>query len=119
MTDHSESTSAIPKISLYSYLFAALAAVICAGIFAFAMPKTEVVIVVPESLVNINTEPAQSLERLPRVGAKRAADIVKYRDSRRRATGEKIVFKNLADLDNVKGIGTKTLDVLKPYIRFE
>jgi DNA uptake protein ComE-like DNA-binding protein len=119
MTDDTADTSGITKLSIYSCLLAVCVGVVCAAAFALAVPAPETKSVLPESVININTEPASSIERLPRVGAKLAGEIVKYRDARRRTTGEKEVFKNMADLDNVKGIGIKTLDRLRPYIKFE
>ena len=119
MPDDTASTSGIPKVSIYSYLLAACAGVVCASVFAFAVSAPETKVVLPDSAININTEPAPSIERLPRVGAKLAGQIVKYRDATREATGEDVVFKKMADLDNVKGIGPKTIEILRPYIRFQ
>ena len=119
MTDDTASASGITKVSMYSYLLAACAGVVCATAFTFALPTPDAKIIVPESVININTDPAPSIERLPRVGAKLAGEIVKYRAARCEATGEKEVFKNMADLDNIKGIGPKTIERLRPYIRFE
>lgn len=54
----------------------------------------------PAQLVNINTAPAEQLERLPGVGAKTAARIVEYRQK----NGG---FKKIEELMNVRGIGEK------------
>lgn len=51
-------------------------------------------------VVNINTAPADQLERLPGVGPKTAARIIEYRQK----NGG---FKKIEELMNVRGIGEK------------
>jgi competence ComEA-like helix-hairpin-helix protein len=60
-------------------------------------------------LVNINTANQETLQSIPGIGAKKAADIVKYREKNGR-------FKRIDELVNVTGIGEKTLDKILPYI---
>lgn len=56
--------------------------------------------------VNINTANVEELQQLKGVGAKKAAEIVAYRE----AHGE---FKNVDELTNVKGIGKAILEKLR------
>ena len=60
-------------------------------------------------VVNINTASAEQLALLPRVGAKAAERIVAYRE-------EHGAFKKATDLMQVKGIGEKTYELLRPYL---
>lgn len=62
--------------------------------------------------LNINKAPVEHLIALPFVGDKRAQDIVGTRQS----IGG---FKKLEDLDDVPGIGPKTLKRLRPYVVIE
>jgi competence protein ComEA len=54
----------------------------------------------PAQVVNLNTAPAEQLERLPGVGPKTAARIIEYRQK----NGG---FKKVEELMNVRGIGEK------------
>ena len=58
--------------------------------------------------VNINTATVEELQTLPKIGPKIAGAIVEYR--------EKHPFKNVDELVEVKGIGEKTLEKLKPLV---
>lgn len=63
-------------------------------------------------VVNINTATVDQLAYLPRVGPAAAARIIEYRS----ANGG---FKKVTDLMQVKGIGDKTFEVLKPFLAVE
>lgn len=63
----------------------------------------------PTGVVNVNTATAEQLAFLPRTGAKAAQRIEEYR----KAHGS---FQRIEDLMEVKGIGEKQLNVLRPYI---
>jgi competence protein ComEA len=65
----------------------------------------------PPGVVNINQASAEQLMLLPRVGAERARRIIEHR--------QKTPFKTPLELGRVKGIGLKTLRLLKPYIRID
>lgn len=56
-----------------------------------------------------NTAPADSLELLPGIGPVLADRIVEYRQSHR--------FEREIDLTAVKGIGAKTFERLRPYLK--
>ena len=60
----------------------------------------------PAQVVNINTAPAEQLERLPGVGPKTAVRIVEYRQK----NGG---FKKVEELMNVRGIGEKAFLKMK------
>ena len=63
----------------------------------------------PGEKINLNTAPARDLERLPGIGAQRAAGIVEYRE-------EFGSFACIEDITKVPGIGAGTLDALRNYI---
>lgn len=62
--------------------------------------------------VDVNHASSEALEELPRVGPAIAKRIV---DERNRSGP----FRNLEDLKRVKGIGPKTLKLLKEWVRFD
>ncbi|MEN9352967.1 MAG: hypothetical protein RL318_292 [Fibrobacterota bacterium] len=62
-------------------------------------------------LVNPNTASSQALQALPGVGEKMAQRIVDER-----ANGP---FKDLEDLQRVKGIGAKKAEKMRPWLRFD
>lgn len=62
--------------------------------------------------ININTATASELELLPGIGPAMASRIIEYRKTNGR-------FRNVEDLDDVKGIGPRTLEKLRPLIRVE
>lgn len=60
-------------------------------------------------LVNINTADTKMLQTLSGIGEKRAADIINYRETNG-------LFETVDDLDQVSGIGEKTMEKLRPLI---
>lgn len=62
-----------------------------------------------KKVVNINTATAAELVRLPRVGEKLARRIVDHRQQH----GS---FRRAEDLMEVKGVGEKMFQTLKPYV---
>ena len=64
-----------------------------------------------EGTININTATATQLELLPGIGPSIAGRIVKYRERRS--------FKQIKNLQRVKGIGSKTYRKAKPYLSVE
>ncbi len=65
-----------------------------------------------ESKVNLNTATEADLQTISGIGAKRAADIIAYRE----ANGG---FQSVDDLNNVSGIGDKTMESIRPYVTVE
>jgi len=72
-----------------------------------------------QNKVNPNDAPAASLARLTGIGIVKANAIVEYRQQfRKNGRGEQ-AFRDCNDLDNVKGIGPKTVSNMCEYLRFE
>jgi competence protein ComEA len=63
----------------------------------------------PEN-IDLNTASSAQLTRLPGIGPSYAARIVAYRT-------EHGTFKTVDELENVKGIGRKRLEQIRPFIR--
>ncbi len=66
------------------------------------------------SRINPNIASAESLARLPGIGPKRAGAIVAYRDNCNRMPA----FTESRDLQNVKGIGPKTVKNIEVWMDF-
>ena len=64
----------------------------------------------PPAPTNVNTASAAELQRLPGIGPALAGRIVEHR----RAQGR---FRTAEQLADVKGIGDKTLEKLRPWVR--
>ncbi len=60
-------------------------------------------------LLNINTASAEELQTLPNIGIQMAQKIVDYRTQHGK-------FASVDALQNVKGIGAKTLEKLRPFV---
>jgi competence protein ComEA len=63
----------------------------------------------PTGKININTAGEKELQQLPKVGPAMAKRIIEYRNSVKS-------FKTVEELKNVKGIGDKTFEQMKPYV---
>ncbi len=72
--------------------------------------KSKSVVKIEQKSIDINTAIKKELEKLPRIGPAMANRIIEYRET-------KGFFKSLDELTNVKGIGKKTLNLIKPYLR--
>ena len=60
-------------------------------------------------LLNINTASAEELQTLPKIGVQTAKRIIAYREQHGK-------FASVDALQNVKGIGAKTLEKLRPFV---
>jgi comEA protein len=63
-------------------------------------------------IININTAGSEELQTLDGIGPAYAGRIIEYRE----ANGE---FKTIEELINIKGIGEKRLEAIRPYITLE
>ncbi|GAG56843.1 unnamed protein product [marine sediment metagenome] len=72
-----------------------------------------------ESQINPNDVPMASLVRLPGIGITRAGAIVAYRENLAGQEGERRAFETIDDLQKVKGIGPKTAENIKDWLKFE
>jgi competence ComEA-like helix-hairpin-helix protein len=61
--------------------------------------------------LNPNAASVYELMELPAIGAARAEAITEYRKNGR--------FENAGDLEKIKGIGEKTANKLKPFLKFD
>ena len=70
--------------------------------------------------INPNTADWASLARLPKIGRVRAQAIVEYREQFNNVSGQArgVAFANADDLQNVKGIGPKTAELIGEYLIF-
>lgn len=61
------------------------------------------------AVINLNTATDSQLQTITGIGAKRAADIIAYRE----ANG---AFESVDELTQVSGIGEKSLEKIRPYV---
>ena len=114
-TDNRDDHSAV---RFYSFIFAIVLCVFALGAICreeFISSRTETSEALSVS-INPNTAEIASLIRLPSIGPARARDIVAYRNSHE---VDKPAFKCASDMENIKGIGPKTVEKLKPYLTFD
>ncbi|PIE02871.1 MAG: hypothetical protein CSA81_05050 [Acidobacteria bacterium] len=80
--------------------------------FAFAMAgeAPQVKQKAKAEVVNINTATVEELTSLPRIGPEIAKRILEFRQEHKG-------FKKVEEIMNIKGIGTKTFNKLKPFIK--
>lgn len=68
--------------------------------------------VTDDGLIAVNTATSERLQELPGIGPAKAQAIIDYRDMYGK-------FNQVDELLGVKGIGEKTLEKLKPYIKLD
>lgn len=91
---------------------------ICFAISSFARSEQPCGIELDER-INPNSAPLGSLVRLPGIGISRAGAIVAYRENFIEEGGNGPAFRNCEDLQKVKGIGPKTIESIKQWLKFE
>ncbi len=67
--------------------------------------------------IDPNTAAWYEIAQLPGIGETIARRIVAYR-SAHQADGDGVIFRSAADLDNVQGIGRRTVDRIAPFLVF-
>lgn len=73
-----------------------------------------------QSRINPNTAPWNELTELPRIGPTLAQRILIYRQTHRNTEQPGYhVFTSAQDLAAVRGIGVKTIERIKPLLRFD
>ena len=72
-----------------------------------------------ENRINPNDAPIESLVRLPGLGPGRAGAIVSYRDNFNIKNAGKPAFQNCNDLEDVKGVGPKTVQNISEQLKFD
>lgn len=72
-----------------------------------------------ESRINPNTASVGSLIRLPGIGLTRAQAIIAYRDGFSELWSDEAAFKSPGDLQQIRGIGPKTVEGLAPWVRLD
>jgi competence ComEA-like helix-hairpin-helix protein len=70
------------------------------------------------SRLDPNSATWQELAGIPSLGEKRAKAIADYRDVAHSRDPTATVFRSAGDLMRVRGIGTATVENLKPYLVF-
>ncbi len=63
----------------------------------------------PAEPIDVNTATADELEQLPHIGPTISARIIQFREQR--------PFQSVDELRRVKGIGPKTLEALRPFVK--
>lgn len=66
----------------------------------------------PDGRIDLNSANAAELEALPRIGPALAERIMEHRE---RFGG----FRRIEDLDRVQGIGERTIELLRPFVRID
>ena len=102
-------TSAFVVIIFICFLFSAGFVIFSGGLF------DNTASVELDGKININEASAVSMMRLPGIGVSKAESIVLYRQN----CGRQRAFENCGDIMIIHGIGVKTADGVKPYIKFE
>lgn len=123
-----DGTSQTSQWTHASHIYVAGTAVVACFV-ALAMRQTN--IPVPDAIaagqnalilstgINPNTASAAELTTLPGIGPTKANRIVAYRESVRGTWDSHVpAFKNAEDLSRIKGIGPKTVERLRPWLRF-
>jgi len=72
-----------------------------------------------ESRINPNYATSASLVRLPAIGPARAQAIIAYRKDFEKTNSNRTAFTNYSDLQQVKGIGPKTVEGMDKLLKFE
>ncbi len=72
-----------------------------------------------DNLINPNDAPLASLARLPGIGIARAEAMIAYRRNFVETNGNRKPFQSCDDLQKVNGIGPKTAQNIREWLKFE
>lgn len=92
---------------------------LCAGLVPGIVAEGPACDVELEGRINPNDAPVASLVRLSGIGVSRAAAIVAYRDAYKQDGGAGEAFRDCSGLQKVKGIGPKTVENNRRWLKFE
>jgi len=87
----------------------------------FALPilrHCEKIVFARTGKLNPNAACVSELAELPSIGEEKAQAIIDYRD-KQKTIGKQKAFECASDLENVKGIGAKTVEKIKPWLEFD
>ncbi|MBA7695031.1 hypothetical protein ES703_103648 [subsurface metagenome] len=108
------------RVQFFAFVIAVFIAVVFSGCFTARCLRSERPDAVElESRINPNNASTASLVRLPQIGPSRAAAIIAYRESISRDDSSRAAFRSCDDLQKVKGIGPKTVENLRKWLKFE
>jgi len=117
------------RVQFFAFVIAVFIAVVFSGCFTTRCLRSEqpprltaqavAGAVELESRINPNNASTASLVRLPQIGPSRAAAIIAYRESISRDDSSRAAFRGCDDLQKVKGIGPKTVENLRKWLKFE
>lgn len=110
------------RIQSFAFVLSACAAICFAFHFTGVTNSSPALQVNPANMgnrINPNKAEIESLIRLPDIGFSRADAIIQYRDMYSNNNGNKRVFKTSDDLQNIKGIGPKTIRNMSQWLKFD
>lgn len=87
----------------------------------FALPvlrSSDKIVFIQAGKLNPNDACVSELAQLPSIGEKKAQAIIDYRISQF-ALGKQKAFERADDLENVRGMGKKTVDKIKRWLEFD
>ncbi|MHC4293539.1 MAG: ComEA family DNA-binding protein [Planctomycetota bacterium] len=116
-----ESEKKHKKTQSFAFLIASiLALLLCTFFLFFNTPKSALSNqLVLENKINPNYAPVSSLSRLPGIGLARANAIINYRRNFQKNNHTALPFISPNDLKKVKGIGPKTVESVKPFLKLQ
>ena len=110
------------RIQAFAFVLSACAAFCLAYHFARLTYKNSGLYANPAKMsnqINPNKAEVESLIRLPDIGFSRADAIIYYRDIITKNDNYKRAYETSEDLQNIKGIGPKTVQNMSRWLKFE